>query len=253
MSTSITLNAAELATVLAALRWYQATGMIPADYDSATAAIHDIATNAGEVLPLDADAIDTLCERINCTGNRTVGTRVYVLSTCIPSEGRPCFPSVFSSQAEAEAEADKMMREAWTHNAPYGDDDELLPYPGDWREAQDEIVNNRNGDSEIFGEYEITGHEIDMPETAGLRRLTVVMDGGTVQSVLTDCPALVGIQITTIDYDTDGGDRSRIVPVPQDGGGTEDACVFAAAHVAEDGGEWLKAALAVIDAHEQEG
>lgn len=53
----------ELATVLAALRQYQAymgvnSGQPPAD-------LHAIATNDGEFLPLDISHIDSLCERLN--------------------------------------------------------------------------------------------------------------------------------------------------------------------------------------------
>lgn len=56
------LDRAELATILAALRTYQAAGYgEPANRPDD---IHDIATD-GDVISLDAVAIDTLCERIN--------------------------------------------------------------------------------------------------------------------------------------------------------------------------------------------
>lgn len=60
----IELDAAELATVLAALRFYQSEGM--GDPMNRTDDIHDIATN-GETLTasLDDDGIDALCYRIN--------------------------------------------------------------------------------------------------------------------------------------------------------------------------------------------
>ncbi len=53
------IDDAELATILAALRYYQAAPFVGNRF-------MDIATNGGEVDPLDADAIDTLCEEINC-------------------------------------------------------------------------------------------------------------------------------------------------------------------------------------------
>jgi hypothetical protein len=57
------LNDREHATVLAALRLYQAEGM-PTHGEPAS----DIATNGGNVKPLDANDIDALCERLNCGG-----------------------------------------------------------------------------------------------------------------------------------------------------------------------------------------
>jgi hypothetical protein len=52
-------NARELATVLAALRYWQRVGII-AGY-----AEHDIATDGDTHLPLTTDEIDALCERLN--------------------------------------------------------------------------------------------------------------------------------------------------------------------------------------------
>lgn len=59
MSTA-TLNRAELATVLAALRYWQREGL------HSGGAEHDIAEDGGDVDPLDAEDIDELCGRINC-------------------------------------------------------------------------------------------------------------------------------------------------------------------------------------------
>lgn len=53
----------ELHAILAALRFYQERGQDgPANR---TDAIHDIATNGGEMVSLDAAGIDELCERLN--------------------------------------------------------------------------------------------------------------------------------------------------------------------------------------------
>lgn len=58
------LDDAELATILAALRFYQAAGM--GDPFNRSDAIHEIATNGGEVFSsLDAEGIDQLCEKLN--------------------------------------------------------------------------------------------------------------------------------------------------------------------------------------------
>jgi hypothetical protein len=59
----VKLNEREHATVLAALRLWQARR--PDDADERWDALHDIAENGGEIEPLDADEIDALCERIN--------------------------------------------------------------------------------------------------------------------------------------------------------------------------------------------
>jgi hypothetical protein len=64
----INLNDREHATVLAALRYWQALlakGEPPTGEQLQTI-YHDIATNDGDVVPLDAPAIDELCEHLNC-------------------------------------------------------------------------------------------------------------------------------------------------------------------------------------------
>ena len=53
------LDARELGTVLAALRYWQREGLMNGGHEQ------DIATNGGEVEPLNADEIDALCERLN--------------------------------------------------------------------------------------------------------------------------------------------------------------------------------------------
>lgn len=59
----LSLDAAQLGTILAALRFYQSKGL--GDPDSRPADIHQIATNAGEVMAgLDDAGIDALCERL---------------------------------------------------------------------------------------------------------------------------------------------------------------------------------------------
>lgn len=57
----------ELATVLAALRFWQNGGMRGASCDDG---IDDIATNGGALEPLNVDEIDALCERLNCGGGQ---------------------------------------------------------------------------------------------------------------------------------------------------------------------------------------
>lgn len=57
------LTTEEHATILAALRFYQEHGQ--GDPNNRTDAIHAIATNEGNVISLDENAIDDLCEKLN--------------------------------------------------------------------------------------------------------------------------------------------------------------------------------------------
>jgi hypothetical protein len=87
---------------------------------------------------------------------------VWVVSTTIPERGEgPCLPSVFGSEADAEAYADKMLRGEWSAAAIADDDtDDSMPYPGDWREAQDRLIKFYGVGS--WGTWEITAHEVDV-------------------------------------------------------------------------------------------
>ena len=53
-----------LATILAALRYYQSAGQ--GNPSRRSLEIHEIATNSDEVISLDEDGIDALCEELNC-------------------------------------------------------------------------------------------------------------------------------------------------------------------------------------------
>jgi hypothetical protein len=61
-----TAKARDTATILAALRYYQASGP-DAGFD-----FEDIATDGGTLEAMDAEEIDGLCERINTGGVRVV-------------------------------------------------------------------------------------------------------------------------------------------------------------------------------------
>lgn len=91
---------------------------------------------------------------------------IYVVSTCIPDRGeKPCLPNVFATLLEAEAFADQMLRNEWENAPMYAEDDEgqerPLPYPGDWREANDTIAASYDDGS--WGEWELSAHEIASP------------------------------------------------------------------------------------------
>ena len=61
--TIISVDAAELATILAALRFYQRAGQ--GDPANRCEDIHLIATDGDSHISLDAEGIDAICERIN--------------------------------------------------------------------------------------------------------------------------------------------------------------------------------------------
>lgn len=61
--TTISVDAAELATILAALRFYQRAGQ--GDPANRCEDIHLIATDGDSHISLDAEGIDAICERIN--------------------------------------------------------------------------------------------------------------------------------------------------------------------------------------------
>jgi hypothetical protein len=90
--------------------------------------------------------------------------RVWVVSTTIPERGEgPCIPSVFGSDAEAEAHADKMLRDEWNAAAITDEEaDGAVPYPGDWREAQDRLVKFHGDGS--WSTWQITAHEVEISQ-----------------------------------------------------------------------------------------
>ena len=59
------MNQRELNTVLAALRYWQREGLFSSGCE------HEIACD-GDVLPLDSDEIDALCESLNCAPDDAV-------------------------------------------------------------------------------------------------------------------------------------------------------------------------------------
>lgn len=136
--------------------------------------------------------------------------KVWVVTTCIPERGEgPCLPSVFGTEAEAEAYADEMLREEWEQYGPIdeeADDGTVLPYPGHWRDANDEI-KRRIGDGS-WGEWQITSHEIE------IGRLVAVVEGGMLSAVVTDGP-VAGQAVDTIDYDVDGADENELAKIRQ--------------------------------------
>ena len=90
---------------------------------------------------------------------------VWVVSTCIPERGeKPCQPAVFGSEDEAESYADEMLRGEWGTNGPDDETGERVPYPENWRRANELIADLHDDGS--WGEWEITSHQIDIGSTS---------------------------------------------------------------------------------------
>lgn len=77
----LTIDEAQYATILAALRYYQSKGQ--GEPDNRSDDIHEIATNGGEVMAsLDEAGIDALCDVLQCSPWITgIQTPPYVLVT----------------------------------------------------------------------------------------------------------------------------------------------------------------------------
>ena len=63
MEAVLCIDAAERATILAALRYYQQQGQ--GDPSNRSDEIHDIATDGDNQISLDEEGIDVLCEKVN--------------------------------------------------------------------------------------------------------------------------------------------------------------------------------------------
>ncbi len=55
--------------------------------------------------------------------------------------------------------------------------------------------------------------------------IVITVEGGLVQGVSSDDPAMVGHEVVVIDYDAEGADPEEVWQVPQDEGETEDATI----------------------------
>jgi hypothetical protein len=141
---------------------------------------------------------------------------VWVLSTCIREEGRPCFPEVFTSEEAAHAAFDKHMREEWAINAPEDENGTQADYPGDPAEAMRQMRECAGAE---FEEWEITKHEIDVSLNPPFGPLGVVIEDGIVQFIVSNDLRLDGLDVLVVDYDIDGADETydvKLIPPPPD-------------------------------------
>lgn len=56
-------------------------------------------------------------------------------------------------------------------------------------------------------------------------KIIIVLEGGLVSAVVSHDPAIVGLEVAIIDYDTDGADETEITELAQADGDTAEAIV----------------------------
>lgn len=90
--------------------------------------------------------------------------RVFVVTTCIPERGEgPCLPDVFGTEAEAIAHLEYMLRAEWEQYGGYDEETgERLPYPGNWQDAQEQILAGFTDGS--WGQWQLTSHIVTIPQ-----------------------------------------------------------------------------------------
>jgi hypothetical protein len=133
---------------------------------------------------------------------------VWILSTCLREEGRPCLPEIYPNEEAAQKAFDVHMREEWAQWAPFGEDGVTqTDYPGDPGEAMRRMREYHGRD---FGEWELTKHEIDASVEPPIG---VIVEDGVVQHVVSNDARLVGMDALVIDYDTDGAEETYNVKV----------------------------------------
>jgi hypothetical protein len=88
--------------------------------------------------------------------------KIWVVCTTIPERGEgPCLPALFGTAIEAEAYAETSLRDEWDASG-MTDEETGVPaaYPGDWRSAQDRLMQFYGDGS--WGTWEISAHEVEI-------------------------------------------------------------------------------------------
>jgi len=108
---TLAVNRRELATILAALRFYQDENL-QISPDIPDQVIKDIATDCGSLRPLNFSDVSRLCERMNLCNEACAGRhkqRVWVL--IVMDKGTVVHVRICNSQAAAEKGLVKYLRE----------------------------------------------------------------------------------------------------------------------------------------------
>ena len=109
------------------------------------------------------------------------------------------------------------------------------------KEESGETADTFN-DDELF---ELTGFEItNSPREAPTPRVIVSLDGGLVEGICSD----IELDAHIVDYDTDGGDMSEIIDIPQDESTNAEA--FVRGENVKIDSQWIDNVLAAYEAHD---
>jgi hypothetical protein len=151
-------------------------------------------------------------------------------------EGSPGYLWREGWKAEQQSAAETAAAEARS-DVLGGDDDEegdegeaSAVSPADMREALADLLewasHTGGWDAPCWDRAKSVMRRVRQAEDAPKPKLAIVLDGGLVQCVVSDRPEMfAGLEVLTIDYDTDGADDDELSSVPQAGGTDEEAVV----------------------------
>lgn len=92
--------------------------------------------------------------------------KIWIVTRANEHGEGPTLPSPYATESAAEAHMEAAMAEEWQNYGPEHDETgERLPYPGDWRTAQEAIKEGVNDGS--WTPYEITDHDLDLEYQSG--------------------------------------------------------------------------------------
>lgn len=88
---------------------------------------------------------------------------VWAVISCIPERGEPpVWPAIFATAEEAEAHAERELRNEWEAVGEWDEEENrLADYPGNWREANERLKAKFSDGS--WGEYRLITQEIELP------------------------------------------------------------------------------------------
>lgn len=92
--------------------------------------------------------------------------KIWIVTRANERGEGPNPPVPYATEAAAEAHMEALMAYEWHKNGPeHNDTGERMPYPDDWRVAQETILKRFTDGS--WKPYTITCHEVDFQPVAG--------------------------------------------------------------------------------------
>ena len=128
----LVVNARELATILAALRFHQDENLRNCP-DIPDEVIKDIATDGGSLKPLNFNSVSRLCERINTCNEASAGRHKEYWVLIVIDRGTVVHVRAYSSKTAAEKGLFKYLREHHDYEGK-----ENLAAVSEWIEDQGE-------------------------------------------------------------------------------------------------------------------